>query len=476
MLERFKAITKRWGKIVSILLLLAAFTFATNWSARTIDSVPLSNLTPLSLNGYHRLLVLAPHCDDETLGSAGLILAAQRAGIQVRVVITTNGDGFFFATAEGFRKVYPRRQDYVRMGELRQRESLAALAVLGVKAEQVTFLSYPDRGSPALWNDYWSASKPYRSPYSGDTQSPYPLTYNPKSVYAGEDYLADLRSIIEDYRPDIIVYPHPEDVHPDHWGLNVFTRLAITLINHADPSYHPAEYTYLVHRPDFPVIKGLRPQQSLTPPPALFSIYPDWFRLDLTAADVALKNQAVQQYRSQLPLLRRLMDSFIRKNELFAPVNAAQLPTVAQGKPLDPSTWLDAAGQPIAPVQLDPVNDIFTHHTLPASDLVAVYAARDAQGNLLVCSQTQEETAAEIAYAIRLKALTANGILAYSAETGGSQAGWHLAKRSGPYACLSVPLADLGNPWAVYVSAATEGLDRLTLDQSAWQIAYIEKP
>jgi LmbE family N-acetylglucosaminyl deacetylase len=476
MVERFKTIAKRWGKVVSILSLLAMVAFVTNWSSRTIASVSPSNLAPLSLDGHHRLLILAPHCDDETLGTAGLILAAQRAGIQVRVVIATNGDGFFFATAQDFRKIYPHRQDYIRMGELRQRESLAALAVLGVKPDQVAFLSYPDRGSPAMWNDHWSASNPYRSPYNGNTKSPYPLTYNPKSVYAGEDYLADVTSIIESYRPDIIVYPHPEDGHPDHWGLNVFTRLAVTLIRHADPSYRPVEYTYLVHRPDFPVIKGLRPQESLTPPPALFSIYPDWVRLDLTAEDVALKGQAVQKYRSQLALLHRLMDSFVRKNELFAPVSDAQLPMVAQGRPLDPSTWLDAAGQPIAPVQLDPVNDIFTHHSVPASDLVAVYAARDAPGNLLVCSQAREETAAEIAYAIRLKALTANGVVAYSAETGGPQAGWHLAKRSGPYACLSVSLADLGDPWAVYVSAASEGLDRITLDQAAWQMVYVGRP
>ena len=68
---------------------------------------------------------------------------------------------------------------------MRQRESLAALAVLGVDPSQVDFLSYPDRGTPQMWNVDWSPDKPYRSPYSEDTSSPYPLTYNPKSVYAG---------------------------------------------------------------------------------------------------------------------------------------------------------------------------------------------------------------------------------------------------------------------------------------------------
>jgi LmbE family N-acetylglucosaminyl deacetylase len=476
MIIKLKEILSRWGRVILIILLLAGVTLGMHQSFRTIAIVDPTNLSQLSLSGYHRLLILAPHCDDETLGTGGLILAAQRAGIEVRVVIATNGDGYFFATAQDFRKVYPRRQDYIRMGEMRQRESLAALDVLGVKPAQVTFLSYPDRGSPTIWNEDWFASHPYRSPYSGNFKSPYPLTYNPKSVYAGQDYLADVESILKSYRPDLVVYPHPEDVHPDHWGLNAFTRLAITLVNHADPSFRPAEYTYLVHRPDFPVIKGLRPLQSLTPPPALFKIYPAWYELELTPQEVTLKGEAVSKYRSQLPLLRKLMDSFIRTNELFAPVVDAKLSTIVQGYPNDPSTWLDAAGRSIQPVQLDPVNDIFTHNAIPATDLVAVYAARDLKGDMLVCSQMREETVAQIAYAIRLKALFPGGIVFYSAETGEPQAGWHLAKRSGVYACTTTSLSSLGNPWAVYVNASTEGLDRLTLDQSAWQMVTIERP
>lgn len=72
--------------------------------------------------------------------------------------------------------------------------------------------------------------------------------------------------------------------------------------------------------------------------------------------------------------------------------------------------------------------------------------------------------------------MTAKGIVAYSAETGRPQAGWNLAKRSGPYTCISVPLAELGSPWAVYLGASTEGLDRITLDQSGWQMVYVERP
>jgi len=465
-----------WGRVVLIVLGLAAVGYLTWQVFLPSPTVPLSDLQPLSLAGYHRLLILAPHCDDETLASAGLILAAQRAGIQVRVVIATNGDGYLFATMQDFRKVYPTHADFIRFGEIRQQESLAALARLGVKADQVTFLSYPDRGSPALWNTNWSPNNPYRSPYSGDTSSPYPLTNNPRSVYAGADYLADLSSILASYRPDLVVYPNPDDVHPDHWGLNVFTRLALTQLHHEDPSFDPTDLTYLVHRPDFPEIRGYKPMASLTPPDMLFTLDPHWYRLDLIPADVALKGQAVQAYRSQLPLLRNLMESFVRVNEVFDAVITPDLSSATQGNPFDPSTWRDAAGRAIPPVQLDPVGDFFTRLVIKAGDLTAVYAVRDADNNLRVCAQMVEETVPEITYTIRLKALTdsGSGIISLQATSGRAHTGLLAIQRSGVYACVSVSLAQLDNPWAVYVGANTVSAGRV-LDEAGWQMINVAK-
>ena len=463
-----------WGKVVLIVIVLGSVVLLTRQLALPNPSVPVTDLKPFLLEGYHRLLILAPHCDDETLGSAGMILAAQRAGIQVKVVIATNGDGFLFATMQDFLKVNPNHADFIRLGILRQQESLAALSLLGVKPDQVTFLSYPDRGTPSLWNDHWAVTNPYRSPYSGDTKSPYSITFNPNSVYAGADYLADVTSIIKSYRPDLIIYPNPQDVHPDHWGLNAFTRLALTLIRHTDPTYQPTELTYLVHRPDFPEVRGLRPQESLTPPAILYALSPDWYRLDLTPADTTLKGRAVMAYRSQLPLLRNLLESFVRTNETFAPVSNADLPSISQGDPNNPSTWMNASGQPVAPVQKDPVADFTTRSFLPAGDLTAVFAARDLQDNLLVCAQVQEDTIPEIVYVLRLKALTDNGVVAFQARTGKTPTGWVPLHRSSVYACAKVSMADLGNPWAVFVGAATVGGGRIE-DETGWQMVFVNK-
>ncbi len=237
----------------------------------------------------------------------------------------------------------------------------------------------------------------------------------------------------------------------------------------------PTQLTYLVHRPDFPEIRGLRPQGNLTPPAIIYALSPDWYRLDLTPEDTTIKGQAVQAYRSQLPLLRSLLESFVRANETFAGVHDATLDTITKGTVTNPSTWINNSGQPVAPVQLDPVGDFATRSFLPGGDLTAVYAAQDLQGNLQVCAQVREETIPEITYFLRLKALTANGIVAFQSRTGTVPSGWNPVHRSGVYACASSSLAALGNPWAVYVGATTEGGGRIE-DQSAWQMIYINRP
>jgi len=433
----------------------------------------LSDLHPLPLDGHQRILILAPHCDDESLGAAGLIQEALRKNIQVRVVIATNGDGFLFATMGDSRRLYPRHADFIRMGNLRQQESLEAMQILGLRPDQVIFLSYPDRGTPSLWNTNWSANDPYRSPYIGDNQSPYPITYNPKSVYAGEDYLADLQAILASYRPDLIIYPHPNDMHPDHWGLSAFTRLAVALLEKADPSYHPDMYAYLVHRPDFPEISGLLPNESLLPPALLYAIYPNWWRVDLSLSDTAIKGQAVLQYKSQLPLLHKLLVSFIRKNELFAQPQPATLVDLSSGDIHDPAAWQDASGQAIPPIQKDPTRDFFTRNAVTAADLVAAYAARTPENSLVICGQVRDSADSPLRYTLRVLAVGPQGVVHRTYKNHTDKSGYH-ATLSGPYFCSSEALSDLGDPWLIFVGADVAEAGVGILDQIAWQQVDLE--
>jgi LmbE family N-acetylglucosaminyl deacetylase len=338
----------------------------------------------------------------------------------------------------------------------------------------VYFLSYPDRGTAALLEKHWSASQPYRSPYSEVNHSPYPRTYHPTSVYAGEDYLADLVSILAAYHPDLVVFPNPEDVHPDHWGLGIFSRMALAEISHKESDYRPRMLTYLVHRPDYPVVRGLKPDAALVPPPALAYIYPNWLGWPLSKDQVSVKGEAIQEYKSQIPLLRGLMESFVRSNELYSPIISANMDEVASGQLFDPSTWKGSTGIFIQSVQPDPTGDVLSHKVAPETDLNALYATRTPSGELWLCAQLHGKASREISYSIRLKSLGESGVRSFDAHSR-PKAGQATITRSGDYFCSTTTISELGDPWAIALEATVESPDPLMpFDQTAWQLVFIK--
>jgi hypothetical protein len=94
---------------------------------------------------------------------------------------------------------------------------------------------------------------------------------------------------------------------------------------------------------------------------------------------------------------------------------------------------------------------------------------------LLICSQTREEAIPELHYYIRLKSLTGAGIKTFTAGTKSTDPGGQVAKRSGVYVCVSIPLSELGDPWAVFAGATVVGGGRV-MDETAWQMIFINKP
>jgi LmbE family N-acetylglucosaminyl deacetylase len=86
-------------------------------------------------------MILAPHPDDESLGCGGLIAAACAMGLPPVVVFLTDGAG----SHQGSRSFPPDR-----LRAIRQQEALTALALLGVPAERIASLDYPDGALPAF--------------------------------------------------------------------------------------------------------------------------------------------------------------------------------------------------------------------------------------------------------------------------------------------------------------------------------------
>ena len=92
-----------------------------------------------------RVMVIAPHPDDESLGCGGLIAALVEGGREVQVVVVTDGGASHPGSV-----AWPRR----RLAETRRTEALNALGALGLPTTAATFLDLPDadmpdRGSPA---------------------------------------------------------------------------------------------------------------------------------------------------------------------------------------------------------------------------------------------------------------------------------------------------------------------------------------
>jgi LmbE family N-acetylglucosaminyl deacetylase len=78
-------------------------------------------------------VVFAPHQDDEVLGCGGTILRKRRAGAHVTVAFTTDGAASHAHLMAG-----------EEMSRRRQVEAVAACGKLGVAADDVVFLGFPD--------------------------------------------------------------------------------------------------------------------------------------------------------------------------------------------------------------------------------------------------------------------------------------------------------------------------------------------
>jgi LmbE family N-acetylglucosaminyl deacetylase len=134
-----------------------------------------------------RVLVLAPHPDDETLGCGGAICLHRRRGEAVHVVFLTSGERYTDAVpAETNRSV-------------REAEAEEAGRVLDVQG--LEFLRLPDLGLSEM-------------------------------IGRAADRL---RPILETRAPEVLYLPHPEESHPDHAAALPIVRAALAVLSSLGP-------------------------------------------------------------------------------------------------------------------------------------------------------------------------------------------------------------------------------------------------
>ena len=278
---------------------------------------------PFLLGGDERILVLAPHPDDETLAAGGLVQEALGLDVPVRVCFLTMGDNnelAFLLT----RKHPVLMPGAVRaMGAMRQEEALAATAQLGLSTNDVVFLGYPDYGTLEIWNRHWRAVPPFRSMLTRVTAVPYASALTPGSAHAGEDILDDLVEVLREFRPTHVVVSHPADHNVDHRALYLFTRVALWDL--AAEGIAPEILAYPVHFTRWPEPRRYHPLRPAAPPHFLDGEI-DWREVALAPFQVSNKLAAIRRHQSQCRYASGYLDSFLRKSELFGDFPDIALP------------------------------------------------------------------------------------------------------------------------------------------------------
>lgn len=159
--------------------------------------------------GRETWLFVSPHDDDLVIGAGLWMQAAVQAGVDVQVLVVTDG-----------RMGYCTLEQRDNIADIRKAETYASFEILGVTREQVEYIGYPD-GS--LYN--LQGRRKHRS---------HDDEVKPTAGYVGlcNEFVYHLRRT----RPQRVFVPTAADLHPDHQIVN--NELMISLF-HASGAIWP---------------------------------------------------------------------------------------------------------------------------------------------------------------------------------------------------------------------------------------------
>ena len=211
------------------------------------------------------IVVVGAHPDDETLGCGGAIAKRIKEGYEVAVVVLTDGDQLYSVVLKIHEDPSPKE-----VARIRQEETRRSTRILGVKPENVIFLSYGDG----------------------------------RLVEAIADATAALTRILEERRPVEVWSLSEYENHPDHVAASRIARDACARVGG---------------------IRLLRYIVSLKSGTTLESVPLKFMPLDVSAY-LPLKREAVKQFQSHLGMLSKAQkapiwkdaEAYLKPEELFA--------------------------------------------------------------------------------------------------------------------------------------------------------------
>lgn len=214
-------------------------------------------------SGCERVIILAPHQDDESLGCGGRTIQLKQAGAEVTVVYTSDGR---LANSQ-----FMQEDEVVRM---RKAEAIQACSVLGIAEKDVIFLPFQDGNLPNV----------------------------------AEALTLRLSEIFEALNPTELYFPYLRDFHSDHIATSQAVRGAIKIQNRPVTGFE-----YLVwgiyHWP-WVTIPRTGPQKSLVLKNTLREIFGwrvRWAYRNAVFAEISevkeKKLNALMQHKSQVSRL-----------------------------------------------------------------------------------------------------------------------------------------------------------------------------
>ncbi len=145
-----------------------------------------SGSTPLTFS-QKSAMVFSPHQDDETFGCGGMIALKREQGIPVVVAFLTDGQGSVGEDSEIKDKII----------EIRKKEAVTALTILGVEPSKIYFLEKPDGSLQDL------------------------------EALQRQQTIEQLVELLHKYKPEEVYVPHRKDCHKDHEASYTLVKEAI---------------------------------------------------------------------------------------------------------------------------------------------------------------------------------------------------------------------------------------------------------
>jgi LmbE family N-acetylglucosaminyl deacetylase len=219
-----------------------------------------------SLSKSDKVLIVAPHPDDESLGAGGLLQRLFAQKIPVRILFATNGENNVWAQRYWDKRWRIGSRERSAWGKRRRNEALSAISALGGKRACAKFMNLPDQGLTKIL-----------------------MESDPElSVLIAEE--------IEEWEPTMAIIPTTRDAHPDHSALGVAFSLALDSVGHS----FMRVWEYLVHHPEVPLAQ-------------------EPVKLLLSPEEVERKRQAILCHGTQVALSHRRFTSFAKTAETYFP-------------------------------------------------------------------------------------------------------------------------------------------------------------